>query len=378
MSICTLFCTVLYNALQRAMNLRDKKINELLLDNRFVDWVMNPDSTYREYWEQWINQHADHAAIATEARLLVLELKDAQQQADKETAWDESITTNMWAQIATATQQQSEPLRRRSHAWLYGLAAAAVLTGIVIAARLNAPHNQQLAKTTGNKNTQIPERIVRYNNSNKEQVFYLPDGSNMTLAQGARVSYPTLLNGAKREVALTGEAFFNVAHNAAKPFYIYTPNIVVKVLGTSFSVATGTAQERVTVKTGKVSVFTKEQDLEQTAPRILVAHQACVYSVPGKQLTMSLPGKPSKVEQAATHTPTYAFDEVPIAKVLNTLEHMYAIPVRYDSVALKNCFLTTVLGNESLENKLQVITKTIGASYTLGNNDIAIIGGGCK
>jgi transmembrane sensor len=360
------------------MNRRDKKIDELLQDNRFVDWVLHPDSAYGEYWEQWISQHPDNAALATTARQFVLELQNTQQQIEEETAWDTKSIRNMWSNIATAIQKEHDQAvsSKRIRRWPYWLAAACI-TGIIILAGMMKWQQRTVIPATVNNNS-VSLTIVRYNNSDKEQVYFLPDGSNMVLAKGASVQYNKWLNGNKREVQLTGEVFFNVAKDATKPFYIYTNNIVVKVLGTCFTVTTGATQEKVNVKEGKVAVFKKGQDLEQTAPTILHAREACVYSVPKKELLKSATQQSPPIEQIATRDYCYNFEEAPISKVLGTLEKMYGISVRYDSVALRNCFITTKLGNESLDNKLQVITRTIGASYTLGVHDITISGGRCK
>lgn len=56
---------------------------------------------------------------------------------------------------------------------------------------------------------------------------------------------------------------------------------------------------------------------------------------------------------------------------------MYAIPVSYNTDVFANCYITISLGNESLEDILKVITKTVGASYTISNYGIIIKGNGC-
>jgi len=220
--------------------------------------------------------------------------------------------------------------------------------------------------------------VVRYNGNGKNELFFLPDGSKITLAKGARISYNRLMNGSKREVSLSGEAFFDVAKNPNKPFYIYTKNIVVKVLGTSFRVAASAESESVTVKTGKVSVYLKGQDLEQSAAKILLPQQVCTYSFPTKELiTAAYTGK-SKIEMETDGVNEYNFEDAPLDAVFKTLEKMYAMPVYYDKAVFKNCFITISLGNESLEEKLEVLTKTVGATFSITDNGINVEGKGCK
>jgi transmembrane sensor len=64
----------------------------------------------------------------------------------------------------------------------------------------------------------------------------LPDGTTVVLNKKSKLSYPVEFTGSTREVFLTGEAFFDVAHNPSKPFKVHTGVFVTKVLGTAFSI----------------------------------------------------------------------------------------------------------------------------------------------
>ena len=57
----------------------------------------------------------------------------------------------------------------------------------------------------------------------------LPDGSRALLNAASSRTYPTTFNGNERKVELTGEAYFEVAHNAAKPFRVYSKSQIVEV-----------------------------------------------------------------------------------------------------------------------------------------------------
>ena len=205
-------------------------------------------------------------------------------------------------------------------------------------------------------------------------MIFLPDGSKVTLTKGARVSYDRLMNGKERKVMLNGEAFFDVVKNPEKPFYIHTQNMVIKVLGTSFRVMASDGKESVIVKTGKVSVYLKGQDLEQSAAKILLPKQVCTYSVPTKELiTADYTGK-SKIEIETESINEFNFEDESLDTVLKTLEKMYSLPVHYDKEVFKNCFVTISLENESLEENLKVITKTVGASFSISDYGISVEG----
>lgn len=64
----------------------------------------------------------------------------------------------------------------------------------------------------------------------------LPDGTTVFLNADSRITYAADFNVAAREVTLTGEAYFDVKHDAAHPFIIHTGKADIKVLGTAFNV----------------------------------------------------------------------------------------------------------------------------------------------
>jgi len=64
----------------------------------------------------------------------------------------------------------------------------------------------------------------------------LPDGSEVWLRAGSELEYGKDFGVSGRSVNLTGEAYFDVARNPGLPFYVNTPSMRVKVLGTIFNV----------------------------------------------------------------------------------------------------------------------------------------------
>jgi transmembrane sensor len=86
---------------------------------------------------------------------------------------------------------------------------------------------------------------------------FLPDGSLICLFPGSRVAFSACFKSKKREVYLDGEAFFEVSHDAHRPFLVYTNALTTRVLGTSFFIKAYKKQKEivVSVQTGQVSVY---------------------------------------------------------------------------------------------------------------------------
>jgi transmembrane sensor len=353
------------------MDHQEEKIHALLLDNRFVDWVINPQSPYAGYWLQWAATDPEHAWLLEEAKHFLLEMRLAEEEEQQE------LSEVQLEQMLDRIREEITPASQKRSIARYWYMAAAVLAGtIALTLFMFSPKEDTITGT--DKKEAYSTDVIRYNGNKEDELLFLPDGSKVVLAKGARISYNMLMNGSKREVTLSGEAFFDVAKNAEQPFYIYTQNVVVKVLGTSFKVTASGSHESVAVKTGKVSVYLKGQDLEQSAARIVLPQQVCRYSGGSKELITETFTDKLPIAGGLDKARNYNFEDAPLDSVISTLEKMYAIPIQYNADTFAGCFITISLGDESLEEILKVITRTVDASYSYSGYGITLKGKGCR
>lgn len=84
----------------------------------------------------------------------------------------------------------------------------------------------------------------------------LPDGTKVWLDAASSITYPTAFTGGDRKVKLTGQAYFEVAKNPQKPFYVDANNVEVKVLGTHFNISAynDDAENTTTLLEGSVQI----------------------------------------------------------------------------------------------------------------------------
>ncbi|HRN56273.1 MAG TPA: FecR domain-containing protein [Agriterribacter sp.] len=89
----------------------------------------------------------------------------------------------------------------------------------------------------------------------------LADGSRVWLNAGSSLTYPVAFTGNERSVSVEGEAYFEVAHNALKPFIVNKGKTIVKVLGTRFNVNAydDEADIRITLLQGAIRVTNDQQ-----------------------------------------------------------------------------------------------------------------------
>lgn len=111
----------------------------------------------------------------------------------------------------------------------------------------------------------------------KQSQVWLPDSSLVTLNAGSELRYPLHFEQNKRQVYLSGEAFFQIRHDEAAPFAVYTPLLKVSVLGTSFNVQAYPEDVHiaVAVKTGKVKVVSNS---DKHAGNVLLPGQQALYN----------------------------------------------------------------------------------------------------
>lgn len=149
--------------------------------------------------------------------------------------------------------------------------------GSVIA--LNDAENGMLTKQGGTKVLKLADGELVYETDNKQAVagvfntiitprggkyqLVLPDGSKVWMNAASSLRYPTAFDGKTREVFLTGEAYFEIAHNPAQPFHVRVNDMQVEVLGTHFNIMAyeNEAANAVTLVEGAVSVSTPVQQV---------------------------------------------------------------------------------------------------------------------
>ncbi|SDM97403.1 FecR family protein [Siphonobacter aquaeclarae] len=355
---------------------RDISPEQLAADESFRRWVLENNPQDALYWTGWLNRYPDQTDALNQARRLLLAMHDTFEQTTPEELREEA---DRFAALLDV-----HPPVRRMQPWKWAAAASVVLlTGLGAywytrqeAAPAVISYRQLLEQT--------PDPMVeKANTTPKPLLVMLSDGSSVILQPESRISYPRKFRSDKREIFLSGEAFFEIAKDPAHPFFVYANNLVTRVVGTSFTIRAFEQDKdvKVIVKTGRVSVFARAEEKARavsTAPGglILIPNQQVVFNKENSRMVRSLIQLPAFVEipqQADFH-----FRRTPVADVFTTLEKAYGIRIVYDREVLRRCFLTANLSDEPLLEKLNLICQTIDARYEQLDGEILITGPGCQ
>jgi ferric-dicitrate binding protein FerR (iron transport regulator) len=192
----------------------------------------------------------------------------------------------------------------------------------------------------------------------------LPDGSVVTLNKNSTLAYSAAFNGSSRNVALKGEAFFDVAPDKSKPFIIDAGNSTVTVVGTSFNVKSRKDITEVIVESGVVEVAKKQQMVRLT---------------PGQSATVS----PVSDAPIAVHTEdalydyyrTHEFkcDGVPLYKLVATLNEAYDVQIVIADTKLANLQKGGILRMDDLNTVLDIIEATFKDQLYIEKNGKKIV-----
>ena len=178
----------------------------------------------------------------------------------------------------------------------------------------------------------------------------LADGTQVWLNAESELSYPVAFAGGRREVELRGEAYFEVARDAARPFIVKTAAMDVRVLGTSFNVcAYPEEQAQATLVEGSVAVDDGREE------RVLE---------PGEQLSRDVDGTVAvrKVDTEAYgewRNRRFVFEDDLLGTVLGKLERWYDVEFFIQQASLEELRFTGNLPKyENLEEVLRKLEQT--------------------
>lgn len=227
------------------------------------------------------------------------------------------------------------------------------------------------------------------NTTRKSQQIKLDDGSTVQLEPGSQLHFAAPETGTKREVWLTGRAFFCVKRDEKRPFLVYTGAVVTRVLGTSFWVnapANASAVD-VSVRTGRVWVSRSTGGAVPETGSITGGHG--VVLTPNQQVTfytdksqwdtgLVARPQPLKVDGAAPAEVRFGFDESPLPDVLKAFADQYGIEITAGDNLLENCRFTGDISGQPFFTQLELVCRAINASYEVVGTRIQISGPGCN
>jgi len=333
---------------------------EYLKNEWFQRWVASEnDLEAEQYWEEWMKLNPDQAADLIESRNMVRTMSFENHTVSAEqvdASWNEVRTSIYDGYLSTFFGN--------------GFRVAATLAFLV--ASLMVFQHLSSEEDLFSLQEESSRYIVKYAEKGTKLTVQLSDGSKIKLNGGSKLVYPEVFCRNSREVELTGEGYFIVAHDKDRPFIVKTGGINTTVLGTKFAVnARNLNKVQVALVSGKVKVENTETDKNDSKCTSLflepgmkaVYSENCLYKT-----------KIDKLMDLGWKDGIIAFDNSNMDEVVNRLEQWYGVRFEMsDTLKISNSF-NGMYKNETLPNVLNSIAHSLNFTYEIKRNTVYING----
>jgi transmembrane sensor len=191
----------------------------------------------------------------------------------------------------------------------------------------------------------------------------LPDGSKVFLNSASTLRFPAVFSGDQREVTLAGEAYFEIAKRADKPFSVKLKHGEIKVLGTHFNVKAYDEEPviKATLLEGAVKV------ISESAGEVLK---------PGQQAVITESNlKVEEVNADATIAWTdgiFEFNGTDVKEVMQQLGRWYNVDIEYEQEITGKTFTGQLPKTVNASKVLKIIEQTGGVHFKITNQKIIV------
>jgi transmembrane sensor len=201
----------------------------------------------------------------------------------------------------------------------------------------------------------------------------LPDGSQVWLNAESSITYPTAFSGSERKVSITGEAYFEVAKNKAKPFRVDIGTATIEVLGTHFNVNTYKEEptKNITLIEGSVKIKLLPSAVSPRPSKPgeggRLTNKSSVHTSlilkPGQQgqlnprtEKLSLAANPDVEQVVSWKNGVFNFNEVSLKDAMRQLSRWYDVEIVYEGKVPDMTFV----GKIGRDLKLSQVLKGLG------------------
>jgi len=207
-------------------------------------------------------------------------------------------------------------------------------------------------------------QVVNIQANNQVRVDTLPDGSVVHLNKNSGISYVGTFKS-KREITLTGEAFFDVKHDEAAPFTVHVNDVTIKDVGTAFNVKSKEHNTQIIVESGIVQVTRSNNAVRLTR---------------NQMVSINPEDKQWKVEESTDNLYGYYKDpvfnaiSVPLSRLVDVLNRAYGTNIKIENAAMRNIPITIpIKWSDPLSNVLAAIKDTTPAMKIIEVGNTIII-----
>ncbi len=358
-------------------NKEDFKVEDFVLDSDFRNWILFPENSNKKFWTKYLKQNPSKYPDIIKAKKIVLNLSRKSQVVSPErlaSTWDnildatvlqhlEDEQDNMVPLNAESTIKNFEPEYNRFLKINQFIKIAAVLVLGGILAYLGS-----VAINDGKVPDEVQYVVEDYHSPpGVKSNLTLSDGSKVILNSASSLSYVKNFESDQRVVELVGEAFFEVAKDASRPFRVKTGPVVTTAIGTSFNIkAYSGLPIDVSLTSGEVEV---EVNFEERSTINLSPGDAVNINTE----TQSSHKRSFNEEQVIAWTKkTIYFRETPFSEIKRVLENWYGVEIHLYNESDKDIQVSGAFIDQSLNNVLEGLSYSARFDFEINKDQVKI------
>lgn len=288
-------------------------------------------------------------------------------ETEKSTMDVEAKLDEVWRKINSGEQTQyaSAPIKKRIvPVWVRVAASIVIVIGLGWVVTHNYLSQQNMYSET-----------LHAENENLYAV--LDDGTQVWLGKHSQIDYNNKFGEKIRKIRLTGEAFFDVAHNAEVPLTVTANDVEVLVKGTAFNVNAQASDVEVALIRGLVAVKPTKQKNEREVllhpnQKILVRNRK-VASNDSNYVVLDMQSvKDSTITEIKWMDDVLVFHKQRFADLAKLLETRFDVKITFRNPAIAEQRFTGSIKNESLVQILDALKQSYPFEYAIENNHVTI------
>lgn len=353
------------------MSKSEYRTEDFVLDPEFRKWVLANDLESKLYWEEFLRLNKNKVEEIEKARKIIINLSK------KEFHLDEVQQDSLWNQINskidrqeaikketkvvsldswTAIQHHKEKLesKRREKLKMTLVFSAASVAVLSLILWFNFYQLQQ-EKAIPPVEYETIEALAGVKSS-----ISLPDGTIVTLNSQSKVTYEKPFDREIREIALVGEAYFDVAKDTLRPFIVKTGPVSTQALGTEFNIQ-AYPEYPISISLIEGSVLVSNEEVVGLSEKL----------IPGEGILASLDNKLWQKDRFDLETTlawmnkTLVFKNTPFKETIHSLEKWYGVEFKITGKMPEDVYITGKFKDESLKNILEGISYSTKYSYSI-------------
>lgn len=391
---------------------------DFAMDDDFINWVLFPVSENDTFWEEFLKCNPRQNRNIETARNILFSFDNKAEKVPDE------IKNRIWQSVISKAENGKVVRIRSRKLWMVAASVLIVLAVGFSYFYLNKNENNKMpgsmAKNTMLKNDIAPggnkavltlangftitldsaqngilsqqgnSQVIKLNdgkliyqkdrNTNAVAVQYntittprggqyqlvLADGSKVWLNAASSIRFPTAFTGKERNVQITGEAYFEVAHNASMPFHVKVNNMDVAVLGTHFNINTydDGGVMKTTLLEGSVRV---SQGIKSVL--ITPGEQA---QIADKEDKIEIKRNVDLEEVVAWKNGKFVFSDANIKTVMDQLARWYNFNIEFTG-EIKDKFHVEITRNTNVSNVFKILEGTGGVHFKIEENKVLVM-----